>query len=109
MGRFRRAIARAGVWGGVTGVLAAAAAAGCRGADADAREAPSAGVDARHADAAIRSAMAAGAAWPSYGRDYSNQRWSPLGEITSANVAPLFASAAGVVGASWRLRITRSG
>ncbi len=91
MGRLRRAIARAGRCRGVMGVLAAGVAAGtgCRGTDADAREAPSAGVDARHADAAIRSAMAAGAAWPSYGRDYSNQRWSPLGEITTANVARL--------------------
>jgi hypothetical protein len=29
--------------------------------------------------------------------------------LTSANVAPLFASTAGVVGASWRSRITRRG
>jgi PQQ-dependent dehydrogenase (methanol/ethanol family) len=41
------------------------------------------------ADRAIQSAMAAGEAWPSYGRDYSNQRFSPLAQITAGNVARL--------------------
>jgi len=41
------------------------------------------------ADRAIRSAMAAGEAWPSYGRDYTNQRFSPLAQIDAGNVARL--------------------
>ncbi len=41
------------------------------------------------ADQAANSAMRGGAEWPSYGRDYSNQRYSPLSEITAANVADL--------------------
>ena len=46
-------------------------------------------LDAPRADAAMRAAMAGGTAWPSYGRDYSDQRWSPLTEITTDNVARL--------------------
>ncbi len=33
--------------------------------------------------------MADGPAWPSSGRDYTNRRWSPLTQITTANVAAL--------------------
>ena len=40
-------------------------------------------------DAALRTAMADSTQWPSYGRDYSNQRYSPLTQITTANVAQL--------------------
>src|SRR5688500_19156984 len=36
------------------------------------------GSDAREADAAIRRAMADSGSWPSYGRDYTNRRFSPL-------------------------------
>ena len=47
------------------------------------------GGDAAAADAALRSAMADPASWPSYGRDYSNRRWSPLDAVTPANVGRL--------------------
>jgi alcohol dehydrogenase (cytochrome c) len=40
-------------------------------------------------DAAMQRAMADSSNWPSYGRDYSNQRYSPLGQIDSQNVARL--------------------
>ncbi|HVX40626.1 MAG TPA: PQQ-binding-like beta-propeller repeat protein [Gemmatimonadaceae bacterium] len=42
-----------------------------------------------NADAALRHAMADPASWPSYGRDYTNQRYSPLTEINAGNVATL--------------------
>ena len=35
---------------------------------------------------AMRRAMAEPDSWPSYGRDYTNQRFSPLTQITNANV-----------------------
>jgi PQQ-dependent dehydrogenase (methanol/ethanol family) len=41
------------------------------------------------ADAAVTAAMRGGQAWPSYGRDYSNQRFSPLTGITAANAGGL--------------------
>ncbi|HEY9507364.1 MAG TPA: PQQ-dependent dehydrogenase, methanol/ethanol family [Gemmatimonadales bacterium] len=44
---------------------------------------------ARDADAAIRRAMADSGSWPSYGRDYSNRRYSPLRQITPANAGQL--------------------
>jgi PQQ-dependent dehydrogenase (methanol/ethanol family) len=44
---------------------------------------------AAQADSAMRTAMADSANWPSYGRDYTNQRYSPLTEITPANVRGL--------------------
>jgi alcohol dehydrogenase (cytochrome c) len=40
-------------------------------------------------DAALRAAMADAGQWPSYGRDYSNQRFSPLTQITTASVPQL--------------------
>ncbi len=40
-------------------------------------------------DAAMLTAMRDTASWPSYGRDYSNQRFSPLGQITTASVKQL--------------------
>jgi alcohol dehydrogenase (cytochrome c) len=51
------------------------------------RSAPTDG--ARAEDRALRDAMARGESWPSYGRDYTNQRYSPLAQITAANVATL--------------------
>jgi alcohol dehydrogenase (cytochrome c) len=45
--------------------------------------------DAREADAAIRRAMADSGSWPSYGRDYTNRRFSPLRQITPANAGQL--------------------
>jgi alcohol dehydrogenase (cytochrome c) len=44
---------------------------------------------AADADAAIRRAMADSTAWPSYGRDYTNRRFSPLAQITPATAARL--------------------
>lgn len=41
------------------------------------------------ADAAMEGAMRDGQAWPSYGRDYTNQRFSPLAQISAGNVARL--------------------
>jgi alcohol dehydrogenase (cytochrome c) len=41
------------------------------------------------ADRAMAAAMADSGSWPSYGRDYSNQRFSPLTQITPATVARL--------------------
>lgn len=41
------------------------------------------------ADATIRRAMADSTAWPSYGRDYTNRRFSPLAQITPATAGRL--------------------
>lgn len=41
------------------------------------------------ADHVIRDDMSAGVSWPSYGRDYSNQRYSPLAQIDTTNVGRL--------------------
>lgn len=46
-------------------------------------------VAAASADADIRGAMRAGTAWPSYGRDYTNQRYSPVAQIDTTNVSRL--------------------
>lgn len=67
--------------------LLAAALAACSHGDAEAHAAR--GVGTALADAAIRRAMADSTQWPSYGRDYSNQRWSPLTQINAGNVARL--------------------
>ncbi len=40
-------------------------------------------------DAAMLTAMRDTASWPSYGRDYTNQRFSPLSQITTASVKQL--------------------
>ncbi|HXE57405.1 MAG TPA: PQQ-dependent dehydrogenase, methanol/ethanol family [Gemmatimonadales bacterium] len=45
--------------------------------------------DAEAADSALARAMADSGGWPSYGRDYTNRRFSPLGQITARNVAGL--------------------
>ena len=42
--------------------------------------------DTSAAREAMRRAMAEPDSWPSYGRDYTNQRFSPLTQITNANV-----------------------
>jgi PQQ-dependent dehydrogenase (methanol/ethanol family) len=41
------------------------------------------------AEGALRGAMADGGSWPSYGRDWTNQRYSPLAQIRPANVGRL--------------------
>jgi len=46
-------------------------------------------IDVPAADRAYRSAMDKTGNWVEYGRDYTNQRWSPLAQITAANVAQL--------------------
>ena len=46
------------------------------------------------AEAALQRAMADEASWPSYGRDQSNQRFSPLTQIDTGNV--------GRLGLAWR-------
>lgn len=45
--------------------------------------------DAVAASEAMRRAMADSASWPSYGRDYTNQRFSLLSQITTANVSQM--------------------
>jgi len=69
-----------------------AAGVGCGGRE---RNASAAGevsaneVNVASADRAHRAAMDQPGNWVEYGRDYTNQRWSPLGQITTANVARL--------------------
>jgi alcohol dehydrogenase (cytochrome c) len=46
-------------------------------------------VSSASADSAMRSAAADSSNWPSYGRDYTNQRYSKLAQITAANVGQL--------------------
>jgi alcohol dehydrogenase (cytochrome c) len=41
------------------------------------------------ADLSLKRVMADSSQWPSYGRDYSNQRYSPLAQINTGNVAQL--------------------
>jgi PQQ-dependent dehydrogenase (methanol/ethanol family) len=41
------------------------------------------------ADSAMRVALSDSANWPSYGRDYTNQRYSPLAQLSPANVRGL--------------------
>jgi len=45
--------------------------------------------DVARADSAVRRAIADSTAWPSYGRDYTNRRFSPLAQITPANASGL--------------------
>ncbi|MGH7510317.1 MAG: PQQ-binding-like beta-propeller repeat protein, partial [Gemmatimonadales bacterium] len=55
------------------------------------RDQPRAGRDGgmAGADSALQQAMADSTQWPSYGRDYSNRRFSPLSQITAQNVKQL--------------------
>ncbi|HEX8941744.1 MAG TPA: hypothetical protein VF785_01335, partial [Gemmatimonadaceae bacterium] len=46
-------------------------------------------VDIAAADRSYRAAMDQPGNWVEYGRDYTNQRWSPLTQITTGNVAQL--------------------
>jgi PQQ-dependent dehydrogenase (methanol/ethanol family) len=45
--------------------------------------------EARRADSAMMAAMADSGNWASYGRDYTNQRYSPLSRIGTGNVSGL--------------------
>jgi len=47
------------------------------------------GASAQQADSAMRTAQADSASWPSYGRDYTNQRFAPQSQLTPANVGGL--------------------
>jgi PQQ-dependent dehydrogenase (methanol/ethanol family) len=53
------------------------------------RASPAARPAAAQDDDVMRRAMADGSSWPSYGRDYSNQRYSPLSQITPVNIKEL--------------------
>src|SRR5215208_1167387 len=44
---------------------------------------------ATQADNALQSGMADSNQWPSYGRDYTNRRFSPLTQISPTNVGQL--------------------
>ncbi|HEY2853749.1 MAG TPA: PQQ-binding-like beta-propeller repeat protein [Gemmatimonadaceae bacterium] len=46
-------------------------------------------IDVHRADSALLSSMKDPRAWPIYGRDYTNRRWSPLTQITTRNVGEL--------------------
>lgn len=75
-------------------VLTIASAVNCRGrGEAGADTASATGeaeeIDARKADSVLHAAMRDSADWPSYGRDYTNQRYSPLAQVTPANVRQL--------------------
>jgi alcohol dehydrogenase (cytochrome c) len=73
--------------------------AGCQGGDGGGSDSARAaggdssgaarGANAVQADSAMRTAMADSGSWPSYGRDYTNQRYSPLTQLTPANVSGL--------------------
>src|SRR5690349_11518127 len=67
---------------------------GCAGreSEAAARTLPSHNVDIATADQEHRRAMDQPGNWVEYGRDYTNQRWSPLDQITTANVGQLKAA-----------------
>lgn len=60
-----------------------------RGAPSLPGTAPRDSVGVSDADRALRAAMADSSSWPSYGRDYTNQRYVRLTQITAANVASL--------------------
>ena len=82
---------------GLYAAVVLAVASGCRESPggglihADARVRESAVVVALHGDPdrVMQEAMADPASWPSYGRDYSNQRFSPLTQITRSTVKQL--------------------
>lgn len=59
------------------------------GRDTAAAAAAPAAATTASADTALRSAMADSTVWPSFGRDYTNQRYSPLTQISAANVRGL--------------------
>jgi len=61
--------------------------AGCRAGDA--RSSAAASSATTEADAAQVRAIADSTQWPTYGRDFGNTRYAPLGQITAANVATL--------------------
>jgi PQQ-dependent dehydrogenase (methanol/ethanol family) len=74
----------------VLGVCTAASLGSCHAFDrSDAHDAPA--FDVKTADAAEAKAIQDSTQWPTYGRDFANTRYSPLSQITPANVAQLAA------------------
>lgn len=70
--------------------LVVAGAAGCAHEQSEGAEpARRHDVSAADADAALRRAIADSTQWPTYGRTYTNQRWSPLTQINTGNVKQL--------------------
>ncbi|HEY2065044.1 MAG TPA: PQQ-binding-like beta-propeller repeat protein [Gemmatimonadaceae bacterium] len=74
--------------------MAGFAAAGCKGREGNQNTGQPAGSRATgmsnaQADSAMRVALADSANWPSYGRDYTNQRFSPLTQLSASNVRGL--------------------
>ncbi|HEX2249615.1 MAG TPA: PQQ-binding-like beta-propeller repeat protein, partial [Gemmatimonadales bacterium] len=61
----------------------------CGGGDQSRTADNGGGRRAEEADSLLRGAMADSADWPSYGRDYSNRRFSPLTQISPANASQL--------------------
>ncbi|MGI8548341.1 MAG: hypothetical protein ACR2M1_13595 [Gemmatimonadaceae bacterium] len=64
----------------------------CVAACADARathDGAAAGMSTAEADRNLASAITDSTQWPTYGRDFGNQRFAPLGQITAQNVASL--------------------
>ncbi len=70
-----------------TPTLAIAMVAACRGSDT--RQTSLGATHAEGPDEALIAAMKDSADWPSYGRDHTNQRFSPLAHLSPANVAGL--------------------
>lgn len=75
--------------------LAVLASAGCRSerfssdASGDIAAVHTSALDVHRADSVLRAAMADPREWADYGRDYTNQRWSPLTQINTGNIAGL--------------------
>ncbi len=63
-----------------------AVAAACHG---DARANPASHIDLSSASAQLASEMHDSTMWPSFGRNYSNDRYSPLAQVNAANVSGL--------------------
>lgn len=82
---------------GVALVALCAALLACRNAASDAamnagtrvRGASATSTPAANPDQGMQRAMADSSSWPSYGRDYTNQRYSPLTQINAASVKQL--------------------
>lgn len=78
---------------GIICVVATSATTACAGRErAEAEtggDVAAAPMDVSAADRTHREAMAQPDQWVEYGRDYTNQRWSPLTQITAANVGQL--------------------
>ena len=72
-------------------LLAGTVAVGCRGKEANqtGQQGTANGMSNAQADSALRTQMADSANWASYGRDYTNQRYSPLAQLNAGDVGGL--------------------